>query len=254
MKTFPRIGIELPQILLPKSGVDLHKWAVIAVDQFTSEPEYWEQVQSIVDDAPSTLDLVLPEIYLGREDEPERIASTQKAAVRYVNEGLLEPFEGFVLVERSVGGKTRRGLMLALDLEHYDYNKGAQSLIRATEGTILDRLPPRMKIRRGAPLEIPHILVLIDDPECTVIEPLYEQRENLPKLYDFELMLGSGHLRGYGIADENLQQKWPPPWKTWPTRKRSAASTRWKKTSRCCCSPWVTAITRWPPPRRSGKR
>ncbi len=207
MKTFPRIGIEIPKIMLPKPGIDTHKWAVIAVDQFTSEPEYWEQVQSIVDDAPSTLHLVLPEIYIGQDDEPERIAATQQAAKRYVDQGLLEPFEGFVLVERTVNGKTRRGLMLALDLEHYNYNKDSQSLIRATEGTILDRLPPRMKIRSGAPLEIPHILVLIDDPECTVIEPLYEQRENLPVLYDFDLMLGSGHLTGYGIRDEAQQEQ-----------------------------------------------
>ncbi len=207
MKTFPRIGIEIPKVLLPKPEIDLNKWAVIAVDQFTSQPEYWQQVQSIVDGSPSTLRLVLPEIYLGSADEPEHIAATQRAMKQYVDEGLLQPFEGFVLVERTVNGKTRRGLMLALDLEQYDYNKGSQSLIRATEGTILDRLPPRIKIRRGSPLEVPHILVLIDDPNCTVIDPLYAQREKLPMLYDFELMLGSGHLRGYGVADESLQQQ-----------------------------------------------
>ncbi len=207
MKTFPRIGIEIPQVLLPTPEIDLHKWAVIAVDQFTSQPEYWQQVQSIVGHSPSTLHLVLPEIYIGGGDEPERIAATQRAMKQYVDEGLLQPFEGFVLVERTVNGKTRRGLMLALDLERYDYNKGSQSLVRATEGTILDRLPPRIKIRRGSPLEVPHILVLIDDPQCTVIEPLYEQRQDLPVLYDFELMLGSGRLRGYGISAPALQQQ-----------------------------------------------
>ncbi len=207
MKNFPRIGIEVPQVLLPKPEIDPQKWAVIAVDQFTSQPEYWQQVQSIVDGSPSTLHLVLPEIYIGSGDEHEHIAKTQRAMKQYVDEGLLQPFEGFVLVERTVNGKTRRGLMLALDLERYDYTKGSQSLVRATEGTILDRLPPRIKIRRGSPLEIPHILVLIDDPSCSVIEPLYEQREHLPVLYDFELMLGSGHLRGYGISDEGLQQQ-----------------------------------------------
>lgn len=207
MKNFPGIGVQLPQILLPKPGIDLHKWAVIAVDQFTSEPEYWRQVASLVGGSPSTLRLVLPEIFLGAGDEPERIAETQRSMQQYLEEGLLEPFDGFILVERSVGGRTRLGLMLALDLECYDYNPGSQSLVRATEGTILDRLPPRMKIRRNALLEVPHILVLIDDPQCSVIEPLYAQRSRLSRLYDFDLMLGSGHLSGYAIDQEDLQMQ-----------------------------------------------
>jgi len=123
----------------------------------------------------------------------------------YLERGLFEEFSGIVLVERTAGGKTRHGLMLALDLEQYDYSKGSTSLIRATEGTILERIPPRVRIRSGAPLELPHILVLIDDPDASVIEPLVARRKSLRPLYDFELMLNSGHLMGYAVEDEELQ-------------------------------------------------
>lgn len=207
MRNYPGIGIQVPDILLPKAGVDLTKWAVIACDQFTSQPEYWENVRQLVGEDPSTYHMILPEVYLGGPEEIERVHSTQEAMRKYVSEGLLEPREGLIYVERTIDGKTRRGLMLALDLEQYDYNKGSQSLIRATEGTILDRLPPRIKIREGATLELPHILVLIDDPNCTVIEPLNERKADLPKLYDFELMMGSGHLRGYLVNQPELEQR-----------------------------------------------
>ncbi len=205
MKNYPRIAIQVPQILLPKAGTDLTKWAVIACDQFTSEPEYWHRVEQIVGDAPSTYNLVLPEVFLGTPQETARIQATRQAMQNYLNENILEAQDGLVLVERTMGGKTRRGLMLALDLEQYDFTPGSQSLIRATEGTILERLPPRIKIRQGAPLELPHILVLIDDPHCTVIEPLLEKRDSLQPLYDFELMLGSGHLAGSLVAQPDLQ-------------------------------------------------
>ena len=205
MKNYPHIAVQVPQILLPTSGTDLTKWAVIACDQFTSEPEYWRQVEQIVGDAPSTYNLVLPEVFLGTPQETERIQATRQAMQNYLSENLLETHAGFLLVERTIGGKTRRGLLLALDLEKYDFTPGSQSLIRATEGTILERLPPRIKIRQGAPLELPHILVLIDDPNCTVIEPLMEKRSSLQPLYDFELMLGSGHLTGSLVAQTDLQ-------------------------------------------------
>ncbi len=119
----------------------------------------------------------------------------------YLGQGILQARQGLVYVERSVGGRTRKGLVLALDLERYDYNRGSKSLIRATEGTILSRLPPRMKIRQGAPLELPHILVLIDDPKNTVIEPLSAVKTKFEKLYDFDLMLESGHLNGYAVSE-----------------------------------------------------
>src|SRR5271157_1244824 len=207
MKTFPAIGVQIPQILLPRPGLDLQKWAVIACDQFTSEPDYWEKVCQIVGDAPSTYNLVLPEVFLGKPEEAARIKSTQQTMQKYGQDHLLVPKDGMILVERTVVGKTRHGLMLALDLECYDYNKGSQTLIRATEGTILDRLPPRMKIREGATLELPHIIVLIDDPDRTVIEPVASIKGRLQPLYDFELMLGSGHLSGYLVNSPSLEQQ-----------------------------------------------
>ena len=200
MKTYTDIGVLVPQVYLPKAGTDLNKWAVIACDQFTSQPEYWQKVQDWVGQAPSTLNLVLPEVFLEKPGELERIQSIQSNMRDYLDKGLLQPREGLIYVERSVAGRTRKGIVLCLDLERYDFNKGSTSLIRATEGTIVERLPPRMKIRQGAALELPHILVLIDDPKRTVIEPLGTAKLSLEKLYDFDLMLGSGHLNGYAIS------------------------------------------------------
>jgi len=200
MKIISDIGIQIPEVYLPKAGTDLNKWAVIACDQFTSEPEYWHDVEKIVGDAPSTLNLTFPEVHLEKPGEEERIQSIQSTMQKYMDEGILQPRDGLVYVERTVGGKTRKGVILCLDLERYDYNKGSSSLIRATEGTIVDRLPPRIKIRQGAAMELPHILVLIDDPQHTVIEPLSAAKSKLEKLYDFDLMLDSGHLAGYAVS------------------------------------------------------
>jgi hypothetical protein len=206
MKTYPDLGLLIPQVQLPRPGIDLHKWAVIAVDQFTSQPEYWQQVAALVGDAPSTLHLTLPEIYLEQPGETERIQQIQTTSHQYLNTGILRPHNGLIYVERTVGGKTRRGLLLALDLECYDYITGSTSLIRATEGTIVERLPPRMKIRTGAALELPHILVLIDDAYRTVIEPIGAAKDRLERLYDFDLMFDSGHLAGYGVNDAALEE------------------------------------------------
>jgi hypothetical protein len=202
MKIIPDLGIQIPQVYLPKKGTDLTKWAVIACDQFTSQPEYWNDVEKIVGAAPSTLNLTFPEVYLEKPGGEERIKNIQSSMHKYMDEGILQPHDGLVYVERMVAGKTRKGVVLCLDLEAYDYHKGSSSLIRATEGTIVDRLPPRMKIREGALLELPHILVLIDDPNRTVIEPLSAAKSKLEKLYDFDLMLESGHLAGYAVSDE----------------------------------------------------
>ena len=202
MKIIPDLGIQIPQIYLPKKGTDLSKWAVIACDQFTSQPEYWNEVEKIVGGAPSTLNLTFPEVYLEKSGGEERIRNIQLSMRKYMDEGILQPHDGLVYVERTVAGKTRKGIVLCLDLEAYDYNKGSSSLIRATEGTIVDRLPPRMKIREGAMLELPHILVLIDDPNNTVMEPLRAAKSELEKLYDFDLMLDSGHLAGYAVNQE----------------------------------------------------
>jgi Protein of unknown function (DUF1015) len=206
MKIINDLGIQIPQVYLPRKGTDLTKWAVIACDQFTSQPEYWNAVEKIVGDAPSTLNLTFPEVYLEKPGGEERIKNIQFNMRQYMEDGILQPHDGLVYVERTVAGKTRKGIVLCLDLEAYDYNKGSASLIRATEGTIVDRLPPRMKIREGALLELPHILVLIDDPNRTVIEPLSAAKSKLEKLYDFDLMLESGHLAGYAV-DEELESK-----------------------------------------------
>ncbi len=202
MKIISDLGIQIPQVYLPKNGTDLTKWAVIACDQFTSQPEYWNEVEKIVGDAPSTLKLTFPEVYLEQPGGEERIKNIQATMRKYMEEGILQPRDGVVYVERILDGKTRKGIILALDLEAYDYNKGSTSLIRATEGTIVDRLPPRIKIREGATVELPHILVLIDDPDRTVIESVSTAKSELEKLYDFGLMLDSGHLTGYLVSDE----------------------------------------------------
>ncbi len=199
MKIIDDIGIQIPQVYLPKPGTDLKRWAVIACDQFTSEPEYWNQVEKIVGEAPSTLNLTFPEVFLEKPGEAERIQNIQAAMRKYLDSGILQARDGLIYIERTVGGRTRKGVILALDLERYDYTKGSSSLIRATEGTIVERLPPRMKIREGAALELPHILVLIDDPKHTVIEPLAAAKAKLEPLYDFDLMLDSGHLAGYAV-------------------------------------------------------
>ena len=156
----------------------------------------------MVGDAPSTLNLTFPEVYLEKPGAAERIQNIQSTMRKYLDAGILQPREGLIYVERTVAGKTRKGILLALDLERYDYTKGSSSLIRATEGTIVERLPPRIKIREGAALELPHILVLIDDPNRTVIEPLSAANSKLERLYDFDLMLDSGHLTGYAVNSD----------------------------------------------------
>ena len=143
-------GAVVPRLLLPKPGIDPRRWAVIACDQFTSEPEYWDDVARLVGDAPSTYHMVLPEALLGTPEEDARIASIRETMRAYLAGDVFIEREGLLLVERTVGGATRRGLMLALDLEQYDYGEDATSLIRATEGTILERIPPRVRIRSGA--------------------------------------------------------------------------------------------------------
>ena len=201
-----KLGVHIPEILLPVSGTDLTKWAVIACDQYTSQPEYWESVRNEVGDSPSTLYLTFPEIYLKDDDAEERIANINRTMEQYLEQHILEN-QGpcFILVDRSTPNTpSRKGLVLALDLECYDYSPGAQTLIRATEGTVLDRIPPRVKIRENASIELPHIMVLIDDPEKTVIENLYANAESgrYKNLYDFELMQGGGHIRGWMVNDE----------------------------------------------------
>lgn len=199
-------GFRLPRVCLPRPGIDLSRWAVVACDQYTSEPEYWAAVDRQVGDAPSTLRLIFPEVHLGKPDAPARIAAIQATMRRYLDEGLLRDHEGAILVERKVGGHVRRGLMLELDLEHYDFSRDSTSLIRPTEGTIVERLAPRIEVRSGAELELPHILVLIDDAAGTVIEPLAAARDAMPVLYDTSLMQNGGRLSGRAVDAERAER------------------------------------------------
>jgi len=204
---FEKLGLRLPEVYLPKAGTDLSKWAVVACDQYSSERDYWKRVEGAVAGAPSTLNLIFPEAFLEDGDKAERVGKIQATMRDYLGRGILEPKgEGFILVERFTPyeKKPRVGLMIAVDLERYQYGKDSKSLIRPTEGTIVERLPPRMQIRRGASLELPHIMLLVDDPKRSLIEPLYDRRSTLPKLYDFELMLGSGRIRGWQVKDAAL--------------------------------------------------
>ena len=193
------IGVRVPDVLLPTS--DLHAWAVVACDQFTSQPDYWQQVEATVGEAPSTLRLTFPEVYLDEPEPERRIAAINATMSDYLSEGLFEEHpDTMVLVRRETRhGVVRWGLMVALDLEHYSWEPDARTLIRATEGTILDRLPPRVAIRRNAPLELPHIMVLISDADRAVIEPLIDATERLTQLYDTTLMLDGGRVTGWAI-------------------------------------------------------
>jgi hypothetical protein len=199
-----KLALKVPTILLPKADINLNSWAVIACDQYTSEPEYWQAVDRLVADQPSTLRLVFPEVYLEDADGDARIAAINACMDQYLADGVLEAQEqGFVLLDRKTSHvPSRKGLMVELDLDAYDYRPGTRTLIRATEGTIVDRLPPRIRVRENAAVELPHIMVLIDDPEQTVIEPLFEA--DLEQAYDFELMQGSGHLRGWKVNQQEL--------------------------------------------------
>jgi len=199
-----KFGLHIPQIMLPKEGTDYFKWAVVACDQYTSEPEYWEKVEEIVGDAPSTLRLMLPEIYLDSDDEAERIKAVRETMDKYLSDGTLRTMEpGCMLIKRTAEGRSRLGLVICTDLEAYDFNKGSKSLTRATEGTVVERIPPRLRIRGDAPIEMPHILILIDDPDHTVIEPLQDQQRTV--IYDTDLMMDGGHITGSFIEEKNLE-------------------------------------------------
>ena len=192
-------AIAIPDILLPNNGTDLQKWAVIACDQYTSEPEYWEECDKFVSDAPSALRIVLPEVKLGIETEEQIEADLKDIASNidnYIKNNIWgDPLEGFILTDRSTSlHPSRRGIMLAVDLETYEFKPGNKALIRATEGTVLSRIPPRVKIRANAKVELPHIMLLYDDPEDKVIGNAL--KSNPEVIYDTDLMQGSGHITG----------------------------------------------------------
>ncbi len=190
-------------ILLPKK--DFEKWAVVACDQYTSEPQYWESVKEIAGETPSALNLILPEVYLSKDNSKE-ISQINAKMVEYLENDIFESVDNtFIYVEREVtGGKLRKGIVGLIDLEEYSYQKNSNSLIRATEATVVERIPPRVKIRKDAKLELPHIMLLIDDSEKTVIEPLAENTQNFKKVYDFDLMKDSGHIKGYAVDESTV--------------------------------------------------
>ncbi len=191
-------------ILIPKENFD--KWAVIACDQYTSDKNYWKQVEDMVGDTPSTLRLVLPEIYLNETDE--RIEKINTAMKDYLDGDVFETLsDSMVYIEREiVGGAVRKGILGAIDLSDYEYEPGKKALTRATEQTVAERIPPRVKIRKDAPLEFPHVLVFIDDPDDTVIGSVSKDKKTLRKLYDFNLMQKGGHIEGYQLTG-NVQNK-----------------------------------------------
>jgi len=192
-------------ILIPE-GISMEAWSVIACDQFSSEREYWERVKDIAGDKPSTLNMIIPEAYLEEIDEEREIGKISSAMEGYLRDGIFnENKDSFVYVERTQpDGRIRKGIVGAVDLEEYDFT-GVSAAIRASEGTVLDRLPPRIRIRRAAPLELPHIITFIDDKEGTVVEPLEKITGDLPVLYDFDLMQGGGHIKGMKVTGKNAE-------------------------------------------------
>ena len=240
-------------ILLPNDGIDMEKWSVIACDQFTSQADYWDAVEKYVADAPSTLNVVFPEIYLGTitkhendcnssgdgvknaeyasMTDEERIKYINNTMDKYLTDGILKQAvtDGYVLVERTTESGVRLGIVGLIDLDDYDFDPKKKTLIRATEGTVISRIPPRVKIREHAAIELPHVMLLVDDPvdgqngelcrnesqenavniaaiKHGIIEYVYAIRDTLRKLYDTELMQAGGHIRGYAIEGEAAKQ------------------------------------------------
>ncbi len=197
-------GFVTTDILLPVTD-DMSKWSCVACDQYTSEPEYWHAVERYVGDAVSTLNIMLPEVYLSEgEVRSQKITETMK---KYLAEGTFKTAkDSYIYVERTQSdGRVRRGLVGAIDLECYDFSKGTTALCRPTEATVTERLPARVQIRKNAPLEMPHIMMLINDSNFSVIDPLKDKTECLEKLYDFDLMQNSGHIKGFRVCGDDAK-------------------------------------------------
>lgn len=200
MKTFTTADI-----LIPKNE-NMEKWCVVACDQYTSEPSYWSEVESIVADNPSTLRLTLPEIYLEDDDVSERIKKINETMSDYLDKGIFKTLENsMIYVERTtLDGRVRKGIIGKIDLEDYDYNKGSETMVRATEKTVIERIPPRMKVRENALIELPHIMLLIDDEKKDIIDSLDKVVTKDEMVYDVDLMQKGGHITGYKLKDENV--------------------------------------------------
>lgn len=200
--TYEKTGFYPADILLPQYA-NMETWAVVACDQFTSQPEYWESAENIVGDDPSTLRLILPEVKLGGENVEADIENINMNMQDYLDGDVFKTCKDAIMyVERvQSDGLVRHGIIGKVDLETYDFTPGNKALIRATEGTVLSRIPPRVKVRENAPIELPHVMLLIDDPDRMVIEPLTDDKSAMEKVYDFELMLGGGHITGYVLSE-----------------------------------------------------
>jgi len=199
--TFLRTNILLPEF--SSDPVKMKKWSVVACDQYTSEPEYWQEISNYIGDAYSTLNLTIPEIYLNDEDIDKRIKNTNVNMKKYIENGVFTEYKNsYIFVERTLkNGVKRLGIVGAVDLEDYDYSKDSQTKIRATEGTVISRIPPRLKVRCDAPVELPHIMMLIDDDTCDIIESNSKIKDTFTKVYDFDLLKDSGHITGYVMSD-----------------------------------------------------
>ena len=193
-------------ILMPRTD-SMEKWAVIACDQFTSDQAYWDRVRKNAEGAVSTINLILPEAELGTEKEAEHTAVINATMKRYMDEDVFTTYpNSFVYVERQLeNGTIREGLVGMVDLDAYDYSTGATSAIRATERTVAERIPPRQRVRRDAPIELPHILMLCDDHDKKLIEPIGAKKDSLKKLYDFDLMEGGGHITGWLVEGKDVE-------------------------------------------------
>ena len=202
-----KIPFKKANILLPKS-CDMTKWSVVACDQYTSEPAYWKDVEKIVGTAPSTLRLTLPEIYLEDNDVEERIKKINSNMDELVTNDFFKEYkDSLIYLERTqADGKVREGLIGMVDLEDYSYEKGSTTLIRATEKTVIERIPPRVKVRENAKLELPHIMILIDDYKKEIIESLKKKVTEKEKVYDFDLMKNGGHIKGYVLKDKDADE------------------------------------------------
>ncbi len=208
--TFQRADILLPKF--SKENDKMQKWSVVACDQYTSEPDYWNSVSEQVEDAPSALHLTVPEIYLNDSDIDKRISKTNVTMKQYLSDGVFTVHENsYIFVERTLkNGVTRFGIVGMVDLEDYDYSADSKTKVRATEGTVISRIPPRLKVRKDAEIELPHIMLLIDDISCDIIESNRDMTDEFELLYDFDLMQSSGHIKGYKMSEkacERLQKK-----------------------------------------------
>lgn len=192
-------------IMLPKENFE--KWSVIACDQYTSEPEYWQDVKEIVGDVPSALNIILPECYLS-QDNSQLIDSINCNMKKYLEDGVFTEYkDSFVYVERTQSdGAKRRGIVGKIDLSAYDYHPGTDKAVRATEQTVISRIPPRVEIRKDAPLEMPHVMLLIDDSDKKIIEPLTLKTDKFNKLYDFNLMKNAGDIKGYKLDCDTAEE------------------------------------------------